>query len=420
MIFVLLAGIGVRCFIFKKDETAYHDIVSPGVVQHVITLVHGTWPRGPVKWVRDIEWYREGSLLCSSLLADGAIRHEGVLIHRFRWSGANTIVARHSSAHALRRELFQLIKKYPDARHGVISHSHGASVALKAVCHPSLAKRISKIVCLSSPFVRITKRLLTKDEDLGFLAFCLIGVLLALPPGLILWLEAETSTGFLRTVAPNWVSPFLDLLFPLSVILAGAALLVLSPSRSRFLDRRIEALIRRAGSYAKWNESVELQPQQLLIMRSRADEATMSLFASQLYGWIVLGVLERLCVLALSTTVFMAILTKFLPRVVRVGQINPLPINPGALFAGVMLITGLLALLCLLGRMLLALPFGVGMSPLAVFLKISVEAAPPGTCTLKHLDCASVVGMAHSALYHDRDAVAEISRWLELAQKDKP
>ena len=55
------------------------------------------------------------------------------LIHRFKWSGANDIAARLCAADKLKSELSTLLNRYPEAKHFIVAHSHGANVAISAL-----------------------------------------------------------------------------------------------------------------------------------------------------------------------------------------------------------------------------------------------------------------------------------------------
>jgi hypothetical protein len=62
------------------------------------------------------------------------------------------------SAVNLRVDLQQAIREFPQAKHVVITHSHGGNVALYALKDRELLSRISGVVTLATPFIQITQR----------------------------------------------------------------------------------------------------------------------------------------------------------------------------------------------------------------------------------------------------------------------
>src|SRR5687767_13087362 len=117
---VVLLVIGIatlvvaRCRDLRISRRTYPHLVpsAPDSVRHIITLVHGTWPRG--FWGKDIAWYSKESSLCQSLA------RPGTLIHRFTWSGANSVLARLEAATNLKREVSTLLSEYPSASHSIV------------------------------------------------------------------------------------------------------------------------------------------------------------------------------------------------------------------------------------------------------------------------------------------------------------
>jgi hypothetical protein len=144
-----------------RDETSYTDLIPSGGVQRTVTLVHGTWPRGPFGFGRVISWYSADSILCGDLYRDGQAH---TLISRHKWSGANSVSAREAAADDLKPKLRALFQKYPHAVHFVIAHSHGAAVVLRALQDQSIASRIAGIICLSTPFIRVSLRPWAKPQ----------------------------------------------------------------------------------------------------------------------------------------------------------------------------------------------------------------------------------------------------------------
>src|SRR5262245_9707249 len=114
--------------------------------QLLITLVHGTWPRGFFpkiarfkQWVRRLMrrkrlgpppfWFEEGSPFWARLsdeLSDISRKITPLL-----WSGANSIVERDKTAHDLAEHLSVEHAEHPQATQLVIAHSHGGNIALR-------------------------------------------------------------------------------------------------------------------------------------------------------------------------------------------------------------------------------------------------------------------------------------------------
>lgn len=124
----------------------------------VVTLIHGTWARSAA-------WTRPDSTLCQSIC--GAFTADRVRFEPFTWSGRNSILARHRAALALEQTLYGTIGKWPRARHVIIGHSHGGSVALLALHRQDLVDRIAGVVTLSTPFLVARPRRLSMVGTLG-------------------------------------------------------------------------------------------------------------------------------------------------------------------------------------------------------------------------------------------------------------
>src|SRR5262245_6782644 len=131
----------------------------------MITLVHGTWPRGFKHKCRNIMrrlvglepeplWFESGSRFRKELersLRDASLDCE---IRRLCWGGANSVVARDEGAQKLARVLKDDLKPI-DATPIVIAHSHGGNVALRAMTHLEADASRVRIVTLATPFLRI-------------------------------------------------------------------------------------------------------------------------------------------------------------------------------------------------------------------------------------------------------------------------
>ena len=148
--------------------------------QLLITLVHGTWPRGLLpriflfkKRVWELArlqrpgppppfWFEEGSPFLTRLNTElGDISHK---IWPLPWSGANKVFVRDETAHRLAEHLSAEHAERPQATQLVIAHSHGGNIALRALHH--LRQRFDShlqgadaanplVVTLATPFIEI-------------------------------------------------------------------------------------------------------------------------------------------------------------------------------------------------------------------------------------------------------------------------
>src|SRR5215211_2862142 len=146
--------------------------------QLLITLVHGTWPRGRFprivrfkQRVRELArrphrgppffWFEEGSPFWARLSGElGDIPHT---ITPLLWSGENSVHERDKTAHALAEHLSAEHAEHPQVTQLIIAHSHGGNIALRALHHlkarntsPSCAESANPlVVTLATPFVEV-------------------------------------------------------------------------------------------------------------------------------------------------------------------------------------------------------------------------------------------------------------------------
>lgn len=118
-------------------------MAQPKTADYVITLVHGTW-------AQDAEWPNENGPLARKLREALGGR---VIINRFGWSGENSYRARQEASKDLQQRLSKDVRQHRGAHHFVIAHSHGGNVALYALNDPRLAKSMSGLVTLATPFL---------------------------------------------------------------------------------------------------------------------------------------------------------------------------------------------------------------------------------------------------------------------------
>jgi hypothetical protein len=81
-----------------------------------------------------------------------------VRFRAFCWSGRNTNSDRVNAASALRLFVRKNIETWPKARHYLVCHSHGGTVALYALNDVDFAKLLAGVITLSTPFVYAERR----------------------------------------------------------------------------------------------------------------------------------------------------------------------------------------------------------------------------------------------------------------------
>jgi hypothetical protein len=221
--------------------------------QLLMTLVHGTWPRGffprRQRQKRRHLWFEEGSPFLARLSTElGDISYK---IKPLLWSGENSIFERDKTAHVLAEHLSVEHAEHPQATQLVIAHSHGGNIALRALHH--LHQRDASrscgaesanplIVTLATPFVEV------HHADFGDRpTYVRLAVLFAIAIPLWLWAQ-ERLWPLAKAIFP---SDLLLLIVPTLIILAVFLLLSrfiwrywLSPGSQRATARQnqVEAL----------------------------------------------------------------------------------------------------------------------------------------------------------------------------------
>lgn len=337
---------------------------------YVITLVHGTF-------ARNAQWINEGSSLRATLekTLPGPL-----LIVPFRWSGRNSLAARHTASEQLGAVITKQLALYPEAEHYVIAHSHGGNIIMYALQDTELERQIDGVVCLSTPFLHVKKRNLGGGHGEAIVR----SLLMVFVIGLILLIGEASS--FVTTDQNSY--PSLILLLCLLVLPVCLARLLYP-----YIERRASALI----------EQMKLAPigkDKLLIIRTTGDEATLGLGVSQL--------------LSLLTG-------KWTQLVVRLRQlVETMP------FAWLLdLLIAFPALLGLPAILLAVLTFGPRLGLYSMLVEINSEAVPPGSWSVHHLypkikfgeDSVRILQLSHSSAYQDDQALDLIQRWI-MADKE--
>jgi hypothetical protein len=198
-------------------------------------------------------------------------------IEPFRWSGANDVWARETASRDLQVHLRERLDTFPDARHVIVTHSHGGNVVLGALSDPDLADRIDGVVTLATPFLSARTaepEIILKENDAFYAAlFSGIGTFAlgsALGHGRQWW----------------WMG-----------LLVFAAVLVLL-GLATMLARRMKAF---AGKVSRAMPDTRLEPARLAVIRTATDEAAGTLSGARVAG-VLIGILWTLASSPVSRT----------------------------------------------------------------------------------------------------------------------
>jgi hypothetical protein len=331
----------------------------------LITLVHGTFAAGA-------GWTRQDSALCAALRR----QIPGASIEAFTWSGRNSNGARMQAARELAEWTDARLAKAQreesgPVRHYVIAHSHGGNVVLYACRFRSFADHLSKLVCLSTPFLSARRR----HSSRGILGTLVFGIFVSV--GVALWLRG--------------LSPLV------AVSVAFAGLLACAPFMGSVLDR----FDVRAGALSDYLSPPTIDAASMLIVRCDSDEASGALTAAQL-----------------PTTVASA-LWGWLDRRLRAMQS---PRSPAAVLASfpLRMLMVIVALAALPVFVLASIPFGYRseMWGQSLFVEIVADSTPPGTWTVHrvrdfHFADPRIDGvLRHSLSYEHENALKVVVPWL--------
>ncbi|WP_250399609.1 hypothetical protein [Streptomyces cellostaticus] len=309
----------------------------------------------------------------------------------FTWSGRNSHQARARAAQELAEHLEKVARENEGARQWIVAHSHGGNVALHALelfRNSGRRTRVS-VVTLATPFIHA--RAWTRTS---FFAFHIIwsGVLL---------FTAATWTA--ATGNDSYVARGMELfgiIFAIEVLWCIVGAVNFRHYLGRGFGKRLVASI----------QVPEIPSRDLTVIRAPGDEASFSLASGQFVGW--LGSLiarplgnrkvwwHTLMIVSLPGTLAIS-----LGRYVHTGTIIS-----GYLFVSVWLF-------CLGGVMVLlagSLGFGLEDGPfVSIFASVSVEDTPPGRIAvqlLRHSTSSKKLGLSHSRLYDDPEAIEIISK----------
>lgn len=293
--------------------------------QLLITLVHGTWPRG-FFWrivrfkqrVRELTrrqrrdpppfWFEECSPFLARLSTElGDISHK---IKPLFWSGENSIFERDKTAHVLAEHLSAEHAEHPQATQLIIAHSHGGNIALRALQH--LHQRDASqscgaesanplVVTLATPFVEV------HHADFGRRpTYVRLAVLFAITT--LLWLWAKERLQLLaEAFFPSHVL-FVFTIFAAFLFLVSPYWLPPESQRATARQKQVEAL----RDATRLGEIVSAQAQRLLIIRAIDDEASLALALGTISNYVTTTAIMYVFWIALFPLPLIVILSYFL------------------------------------------------------------------------------------------------------------
>lgn len=175
----------------------------------IVHLVHGTWPHGPLGLKRALTWFDHRSDVMRAIR--GRIRGK-VEFKTFPWSGRNSFRAREIAVKEFRRHLDESVVANPECLHVVLAHSHGGTVAAKALAYMSNQFsghcKVRALICLATPFAFLSEFGSHKQTTVffGALGSLITALLLLIFPGG--WAMASDAHPIIPYVA-SFVLPLL-------------------------------------------------------------------------------------------------------------------------------------------------------------------------------------------------------------------
>ena len=175
------------------DPVAQAPKLAPAAL--AVTIVHGTFPRGSWQqlrrnlrtlWTRlrgrpfdeaamwpapasqpdQRWWFESGSKFERDIVRRSGLHVDGldVVFDHFLWSGCNGFADRADAARSLRAALRESARKHPGVPQVVLAHSHGGTVAVKALDDRDEYRgggetpNVRALLTLGTPFVRLVWR----------------------------------------------------------------------------------------------------------------------------------------------------------------------------------------------------------------------------------------------------------------------
>jgi hypothetical protein len=377
---------------------------------------------------------------------------------RFAWSGWNSPGARYRAAMRLRGELEEFLRDSPQSQFLLIGHSHGGTIAIRAVDCDILRDR-SFVACLSTPFLEALPRglpLLTYTQVVFALALFMTSAAFYLAFGIV---ESHSSLHFLKLVPMRLYAVVLALV-------AGMLFLPLNIAKDRLFQKAL-------WTSTQVQHNPEIAAYRVRLFRTTGDEASSWIAVFQVLSWLsskcaalyvsawsamarrVASISDRLqdfggdysmligMAVALTLVLWVTIEASSEGGVAWAGYLLWIPAgifiigvflvalyyigaymevtDPTSLF-GVFLSPILLLLLpiSLLFAIFGLLGFGVGTAVLVLFFELSVEATPVGSWSITVLSPMRATTIRHSQIYENSVAIDHLCSWAKEITGSSP
>ena len=223
----------------------------------------------------------------------------------------------------LREYLTNLARLQPDAVRIIIGHSHGGTIGTYAVNEPSTARVVSGLVCLSSPFFRVTVRNIASTKRalsvaLGLAAF---GPLVGLEWGAIIGAPILDMFWKARQVEP-WLSPWHLLSWIIGMAIFGLLYVAI-----RLVFFSISAFSNSAREFASEADSSKAARVPLLCFFHPGDEAVwwlrmLGLVDSRLKQIVSPNIPAYSAIACFALIVIMLFQTNIADRIMQIGLEN--------------------------------------------------------------------------------------------------
>lgn len=315
----------------------------------VIHLVHGTWPYGIFGFGRQ-SWFDEGSSFRASI---GVGLGDNVTFRVCRWSGKNSVAERKKASLILHSQIITAIEDTPNARHIVIAHSHGGTVAADALSYvfqPTQLTRISAFIALATPFAYTRAVSSTTAELNGFALATLITTFFFL---LINSLIVELPTGFL--LFAGWLLCNFTMIFFVWIYCKSSVI-------NAYMGEPIDPTV------------------PVFLLRATRDEAALSLAVAEAFNGINFFIAQHLSARrGLVAAIALIAVYAAMSRYVLEGNPLPVPDKSGS-DIGIYLIAyqTIPCAFAMLGQVVLAIATGM---PIRLWrdFRVEIDAAPPYT-----------------------------------------
>lgn len=268
----------------------------PRVVVHA---VHGTWQFGYMarlrhaftgRWPdrRDV-WFRDGSDFSTEIRR--RVRSDITWDDSFAWSGRNSFSRRQVASAQLARHLKRQMRAEPDAKHIIVAHSHGGTIALRALGHiRSVGLPCPPLIALATPFLVLRPNDLrddTIDDRQSAIRFPLAALMfffLYYQRGAVV----PSNINDLAHTSVLWSLVLLTILALCSALfgIVCSLLVVLSRPLSPTRDKRLQIVL-------GMENVLRSADTRITAIRAPLDEATLAIAVSQssMYCAMILSVL---------------------------------------------------------------------------------------------------------------------------------